>query len=191
MNKGILKNTKAGWFVLYQVMRDEIISGYDSIQLHPDSQTWMDGYNLYEGKEVEFEVRVYPSGTRYAKTIHEDDLGCSYPDCICQGDEITDCKNRTPKQRQTMNKAQTPDQVVLGDKTALVENIFHQGLKKTSMQELFNNLESIDIKVPIGVKKVFLDKEEEQIADAFYSGYEDRDLFQHGHDYYNKTYGKL
>lgn len=191
MNKGILKNTKAGWFVLYQVMRDEITSGYDSIQLHPDSQTWMDGYNLYEGKEVEFEVRVYPSGTRYAKTIHEDDLGCSYPDCICQGDEITDCKNRTPKQRQTMNKAQTPDQVVLGDKTALVENIFHQGLKKTSMQELFDNLESIDIKVPIGVKKVFLDKEEEQIADAFYSGYEDRDLFQHGHDYYNKTYGKL
>ena len=191
MNKGILKNTKAGWFVLYQVMRDEITSGYDSIQLHPDSQTWMDGYNLYEGKEVEFEVRVYPSGTRYAKTIHEDDLGCSYPDCICQGDEITDCKNRTPKQRQTMNKAQTPDQVILGDKTALVENIFHQGLKKTSMQELFNNLESIDIKVPIGVKKVFLDKEEEQIADAFYSGYEDRDLFQHGHDYYNKTYGKL
>jgi hypothetical protein len=90
-----------------------------------------------------------------------------------------------------MSKEQTPDQVVLGDKTALVENIFHQGLKKTSMQELFNNLESIDIKVPIGVKKVFLDKEEEQIADAFYSGYEDSDLFQHGHDYYNKTYGKL
>ena len=56
------------------------------------------------------------------------------------------------------------------------------------MQELFDNLESIDIKVPIGVKKVFLDKEEEQIADAFYSGYEDSDLFQHGHDYYNKTY---
>jgi glycosylphosphatidylinositol transamidase (GPIT) subunit GPI8 len=60
--------------------------------------------------------------------------------------------------------------------------------KKTSMQELFDNLESIDIKVPIGVKKVFLDKEKEQIADAFYSGYEDRDLFQHGHDYYNKMY---
>jgi hypothetical protein len=55
MNKGILKNTKAGWFVLYQVTRDEITSGYDSIPLHPDSQTWMDGYNLYEGKEVLFE----------------------------------------------------------------------------------------------------------------------------------------
>jgi hypothetical protein len=140
MNKGILKNTKAGWFVLYQVMRDELTSGYDSIPLHPDSQTWMDGYNLYEGKEVEFEVRVYPSGSRFAKTIHEDDLGCSYPDCICQGNEITDCNNRTPKQRKTMSKVQTPDQVVLGYKTALVENIFHQGLKKTAMQELINEI---------------------------------------------------
>lgn len=140
MNKGTLKNTKAGWFVLYQVMRDEITSGYDSIQLHPDSQTWMDGYNLYEGKEVEFEVRVYPSGTRYAKTIDEDDLGCSYPKCVCQGDEITDCKNRTPKQRRTMSKVQTPDQVVLGDKTALVEDVFHQRLKKTVIQELIDEI---------------------------------------------------
>ena len=131
--KGTLKNTKAGWFVLYQVMRDEITSGYDSIPLHPDSQTWMDGYNLYEGKEVEFEVVMDKpdhrySQTPYAKTIDEDDLGCSYPHCICQGNEITDCENRTPKQRQIMKKVQTPDQVVLGDKTALVENIFHQGL---------------------------------------------------------------
>lgn len=138
--KGILKNTKAGWFVLYQVMRDELTSGYDSIPLHPDSQTWMDGYNLYEGKEVEFDVRVYPSGSRFAKTIDKDDLGCSYPDCICQGNEITDCENRTPKQIQTMSKIQTPDQVILGDKTALVENIFHQELKKTAMQELIDEI---------------------------------------------------
>jgi DNA primase len=138
--KGILKNTKAGWFVWYQVARDVITYGYDSIPLHPDSQTWMDGYNLYEGKEVEFEVRVYPSGTRYAKIIDEDDLGCSYPNCICQGNEIADCNNRTPKQRQTMRKVQIPDQVVLGDKTALVENIFHQELKKTAMQELIDEI---------------------------------------------------
>ena len=138
MNKGVLKKTKAGWFVMYQVMRDEITSGYDSIPLHPDSQTWMDGYNLYEGKEVEFEVRVYPSGSRFAKTIDEDDLGCSYPECICQGNEITDCKNRTPKQRQTMNKAQTPDQVVLGDKTALVEGIGN--LNRHTQQVDFSNL---------------------------------------------------
>ena len=60
--------------------------------------------------------------------------------------------------------------------------------RKTSMQELFDNLQAIDITVPIGVKKIFLEKEKEQIADAFYSGYEDRDLFQHGHDFYNKMY---
>jgi hypothetical protein len=137
MNKGILKNTKAGWFVLYQVMRDELTSGYDSIPLHPDSQTWMDGYNLYEGKEVEFEVRVYPSGSRFAKTIHEDDLGCSYPDCICQGNEITDCNNRTPKQRKTMSKVQTPDQVVLGYKTALVEGM--NNLNRHTQQVDFSN----------------------------------------------------
>jgi hypothetical protein len=126
--KGILKNTKAGWFVLYQVTRDEITSGYDSIPLHPDSQTWMDGYNLYEGKEVLFELVMDKpehrySETPYAKTIDEDDLGCSYPHCICQGNEITDCNNRTP------------DQVVLGDKTALVEDVFHQGHKKLSFRE--------------------------------------------------------
>ncbi len=81
--KGILKRTKAGWFVLYQVMRDEITSGYDSIPLHPDSQTWMDGYNLYEGKEVKFELIQEPNLYRsigniqdnyvtYAKTVDEE-----------------------------------------------------------------------------------------------------------------------
>lgn len=60
--------------------------------------------------------------------------------------------------------------------------------RKTAMQELLDNLEAIDIKVPIGVKQIFLEKEKKQIADAFYSGYEDRDLFQHGDDYYNKMY---
>jgi hypothetical protein len=205
MNKGILKNTKAGWFVLYQVMRDEIISGYDSIQLHPDSQTWMDGYNLYEGKEVEFEVRVYPSGTRYAKTIHEDDLGCSYPDCICQGDEITDCKNRTPKQRQTMNKAQTPDQVVLGDKTALVENIFHQGLKKTAMQELIDEIVehltydddlSEDSRITLETIRLRclnkLTKEKEQIINTFKDAQvlHAMDDQMRGEQYYKKIYGK-
>jgi hypothetical protein len=131
--KGILKNTKAGWFVLYQVMRDEITSGYDSIPLHPDSQTWMDGYHLYEGKEVQFEIvmdkpdHTY-SQTPYAKTIDEDALGCSYPDCICQGDEITYCNNRTP------------EQVVLGDKTALVEDVFHQGIENKHTQQVdFSN----------------------------------------------------
>ena len=60
--------------------------------------------------------------------------------------------------------------------------------RKTAMQELLDNLESIDIKVPIGVKQIFLEKEKEQIKEAFYSGYEDKDLFQHSDDYYDKMY---
>jgi hypothetical protein len=68
-------------------------------------------------KPIELDYSIYP------KTIDEDTLGCSYPDCICQGNEITDCKNRTP------------DQVVFGDKTALVEDVFHQGHKKLSFRE--------------------------------------------------------
>jgi hypothetical protein len=35
--------------------------------------------------------------------------------------------------------------------------------RKTAMQELFDNLEAIDIKVPIGVKQIFLEKEKEQM----------------------------
>jgi len=87
--KGILKRTTAGWFIWYQVLRDEISSGYDSIPLLPDIQT----HNLSEVQEIEFDVRVYPSGARYATLINENVLGCSYPDCICQGNEITNCKN--------------------------------------------------------------------------------------------------
>jgi hypothetical protein len=107
--KGILKKTPAGWFVWYQVMKDEITSGYDSLPLHPDNEE-----SLIEGKEVEFELVMDKpeheySLTPYAKTIDEVELGCSYPDCICQGDEITYCQNRTP------------EQVHLGHKTALVE----------------------------------------------------------------------
>jgi hypothetical protein len=193
MNKGILKNTKAGWFVLYQVRRDEITSGYDSIPLHPDSQTWMDGYHLYEGKEVEFEVRVYPSGSRFAKTIGEDDLRCSYPDCICQGDEITYCNNRTP------------EQVVLGDKTALVEDVFHQGMKKTAIQELIDEIVehlTYDDKLSEDSRATYetirlrclgkLLVEKEQLISAHNQGYADgyRDNGNSPIDYYNQIYGK-
>jgi DNA primase len=211
--KGTLKNTKAGWFVLYQVMRDEITSGYDSIPLHPDSQTWMDGYNLYEGKEVEFELVMDKpdhrySQTPYAKTIDEDDLGCSYPYCICQGNEITDCENRTPRQRQIMKKVQTPDQVILGDKTALVENIFHQELKKTAMQELIDEIVehltydddlSDDSRTTYETIRLRclskLSMEKEQMMDAYKEGCFDNILDEstdkiRAEQYYNETYGK-
>jgi len=35
--------------------------------------------------------------------------------------------------------------------------------RKTAMQELFDNLEAIDIKVPVGVKQIFLEKEKKQM----------------------------
>lgn len=38
------------------------------------------------------------------------------------------------------------------------------------MQELMNNLESIGINVPNGVKLIFLEKEKDQIANAFDNG---------------------
>ena len=168
--KGILKNTKAGWFVLYQVMRDELTSGYDSIQLHPDSQTWMDGYNLYEGNVVEFEVRVYPSGTRYAKT--------------------------------------TPEQVILDDETILVENIFHQELKKTAMQELIDEIvehltydDDLSEESRITYETIRLrclgklSIEKEQMMDAYKEGCFDNILDEstdkiRAEQYYNETYGQ-
>ena len=58
------------------------------------------------------------------------------------------------------------------------------------MQELFDNLKNMDINLPSGFKKTFLEKEKEQITEAFYSGYEDRDLFKHGDDYYDKMYDR-
>ena len=61
--KGILKNTTAGWFVWYNVMRDEITSGYESLPLHPDNvKDLLDTYevNPMEGREVEYEeVGIY------------------------------------------------------------------------------------------------------------------------------------
>ena len=67
--------------------------------------------------------------------------------------------------------------------------------RKTAMQELFDNLESIDITVPIGVKKIFLEKEKEQIIDSFGVGcqVESTRLIGYqgiGEKYYNETYGK-
>ena len=59
---------------------------------------------------------------------------------------------------------------------------------KTAMQELFDNLESIDITVPIGVKQIFLKKEKEQIMDAHRRV--SVGLYTEAEGYYNKTYGK-
>lgn len=70
--KGILKKTPAGWFVWYNVMRDEITSGYDSIPLHPEYQTILPLDLDLEGNEVEFDWCVIVDhdsgkGIEYAK----------------------------------------------------------------------------------------------------------------------------
>ena len=63
---------------------------------------------------------------------------------------------------------------------------------KTAMQELIDNLESIDINVPNGVKLIFIEKEKEQIIDTFDNGIYvgtyavDKD----GEEYYNQTYNQ-
>lgn len=40
--------------------------------------------------------------------------------------------------------------------------------KQTAMQELFDNLEALDITVPTSVKQIFLEKEKQQIRNAVY-----------------------
>ena len=49
--------------------------------------------------------------------------------------------------------------------------------RKTSMQELFDNLETIDITVPIGVKQIFLEKEKEQMRKTYSHGWSTRERF--------------
>ena len=66
---------------------------------------------------------------------------------------------------------------------------------KTAMQELFDNLEAIDITIPIGVKEIFFEKEKQQIKDAYRDGRSDqqsqrpsRFYNRNAEQYYNETY---
>ena len=45
------------------------------------------------------------------------------------------------------------------------------------MQELFDNLEAIDIHVPSGVKQIFLEKEIEQMRKTYSHGWTTRERF--------------
>ena len=59
------------------------------------------------------------------------------------------------------------------------------------MQELIERLEDEDINVPYLIKSVFLEKEKEQIADAFRNG-STSSMLGGGHwtQYYNQTYNQ-
>ncbi len=66
--KGLLHATHQGWFVRYAGTTPSPTEPNKEAPLHPDSQTWMDGYNLYEGKQVEFTMQQ-----GMAKLIDEED----------------------------------------------------------------------------------------------------------------------
>lgn len=73
---------------------------------------------------------------------------------------------------------------------------------KTAMQELLEFCEYRQTKSPDTCKSTWnmviskikddglVEKEKEQIKEAFYSGYEDRSLFEHSDDYYEKRFKK-
>jgi len=75
--KGILKNTPAGWYVWYSVMRDEITSGYDSIPVYQETFDFNGKQPiipLVEGKKVEFKIEDFwetggDEGIKLAKLI--------------------------------------------------------------------------------------------------------------------------
>jgi len=75
--KGILKNTPAGWYVWYSVMRDEITSGYDSIPVYQETFDFNGKQPiipLVEGKKVEFNIEDFwetggDEGIKLAKLI--------------------------------------------------------------------------------------------------------------------------
>jgi hypothetical protein len=63
---------------------------------------------------------------------------------------------------------------------------------KTAMQELIDNLESIDINVPNGVKLIFIEKEKQQIKKAYKDGricIKPLDVMVE-EEYYNRTYNQ-
>lgn len=57
------------------------------------------------------------------------------------------------------------------------------------MQELFDNLEAIDITIPIGVKEIFFEKEKQQIKAAYKFGLQDEYVI--GSEQYYQQYKLL
>ena len=92
--KGTLKKTKAGWFVWYQKMRDEVVSGYDCLPLYPEDSL----LGVFNDAQVEFEItdefthqELYKGvgwgdGIKYAKLIvienTWDEIFNNYPETV-------------------------------------------------------------------------------------------------------------
>jgi hypothetical protein len=61
---------------------------------------------------------------------------------------------------------------------------------KTAMQELIERLEDEGIDVPFLIKSVYLEKEKEQVVDAFNEGIDEMAFATSGINYYNQTYNQ-
>lgn len=64
-------------------------------------------------------------------------------------------------------------------------------IKQTAVQQLIYDLKNIDMSIfnEHHCQK-YLDLEKQQIENAYYSGYENNDLFKHSTDYYEQTFKK-
>ena len=70
--------------------------------------------------------------------------------------------------------------------------LFKLNNMKTAMQELIERLEEEDINVPYLIKSVYLEKEKEQIIDAYYGGVKllSGDIETAAKHYYYQTYNQ-
>lgn len=67
--------------------------------------------------------------------------------------------------------------------------------EQTAMQKLLTNLESIDIKIPQGIKDIYLQIEKEQISKAwddgnyqYFCSVRTNEDFDNGYEYYEEQY---
>lgn len=100
--KGILKKAAKGWFVWYDVLKDEVTTGYDSLpvlQLEFSVSEKQPIIPLTNDKQVEFEIVRY---CPYHKCSPSEPKGCTI-----------DCAYTEVKYAKLIEKDTTPDQTFI------------------------------------------------------------------------------
>jgi len=105
--KGILKHTTAGWYVWYNIKKDEITSGYDSIPLHPSEKV----DDSFRDKEVEFKI-IYYLETGIEEPFKVAELVKAYPELegtmnLCEDIVEKKTGKMTEEEWQAAERAQT------------------------------------------------------------------------------------
>jgi hypothetical protein len=126
--KGILKYTIAGWFVWYQVRKDKITSGYDSIPLHPSEKV----DDSFRDKEVEFKI-VYYLETGIEEPFKVAELVKAYPYLkgtmnLCEDIIKKKTGKMTEEEWQAAERAQT------GTKQETIEEVALKYLKSKGVK---------------------------------------------------------